>query len=62
MLQKFAGWHAPVERIVAATEEGAIMRGDVYDRPATKRWGEGRVTILGDAAHPMTTPSVRVRT
>ncbi len=54
VLQKFAGWHAPVERIVAATEEGAIMRGDVYDRPATKRWGEGRVTILGDAAHPMT--------
>jgi 2-polyprenyl-6-methoxyphenol hydroxylase-like FAD-dependent oxidoreductase len=52
--QKFAGWHPPVEAIVAATEEGAIMRGDVYDRPPTKRWGEGRVTMLGDAAHPMT--------
>ena len=24
------------------------------DRPPVKRWGEGRVTLLGDAAHPMT--------
>lgn len=54
VLEKFAGWHAPVQEIIAATEEGAIMRGDVYDRPRTKRWGEGRVTLLGDAAHPMT--------
>lgn len=30
------------------------MRGDVYDRPPTKHWGAGRVTLLGDAAHPMT--------
>jgi 2-polyprenyl-6-methoxyphenol hydroxylase-like FAD-dependent oxidoreductase len=54
VLAKFAGWHAPVTDIISATEEAAIMRGDVYDRPPTKRWGEGRVTILGDAAHPMT--------
>jgi 2-polyprenyl-6-methoxyphenol hydroxylase-like FAD-dependent oxidoreductase len=54
VLQEFAGWQEPVQEIVAATEEGAIMRGDVYDRPPTKHWGEGRVTLLGDAAHPMT--------
>jgi len=54
VLQKFAGWRSPVQEIIAATEERAIMRADVYDRPASKRWGEGRVTMLGDAAHPMT--------
>ena len=27
----------------------------MYDRKPAKRWGEGRVTLLGDAAHPMTT-------
>jgi 2-polyprenyl-6-methoxyphenol hydroxylase-like FAD-dependent oxidoreductase len=54
VLAKFDGWHPPVPDIVAATEEEAIARGDVYDRPPTKHWGEGRVTMLGDAAHPMT--------
>jgi 2-polyprenyl-6-methoxyphenol hydroxylase-like FAD-dependent oxidoreductase len=28
---------------------------DIYDRPPVERWGQGRVTLLGDAAHPMTT-------
>jgi 2-polyprenyl-6-methoxyphenol hydroxylase-like FAD-dependent oxidoreductase len=51
---RFAGWAAPVPAIIAATEESAITRGDIYDRPPVKRWGEGRVTLLGDAAHPMT--------
>ena len=26
----------------------------MYDRPTLKTWGEVRVTLLGDAAHPMT--------
>jgi 2-polyprenyl-6-methoxyphenol hydroxylase-like FAD-dependent oxidoreductase len=54
VLQRFEGWASPVPEMIAATEEQAIMRGDVYDRPTTRRWGEGRVTLLGDAAHPMT--------
>jgi 2-polyprenyl-6-methoxyphenol hydroxylase-like FAD-dependent oxidoreductase len=54
VLAKFEAWASPVPEIIAATREEAIMRGDVYDRPASKRWGEGRVTMLGDAAHPMT--------
>jgi 2-polyprenyl-6-methoxyphenol hydroxylase-like FAD-dependent oxidoreductase len=51
---KFAGWHQPVEAIIDATDQSAITRGDVYDRPPAKRWGDERVTLLGDAAHPMT--------
>lgn len=50
-----AGWFEPVGELIAATEKTAILRTDIYDRdPVRKRWGEGRVTLLGDAAHPMT--------
>jgi 2-polyprenyl-6-methoxyphenol hydroxylase-like FAD-dependent oxidoreductase len=54
VLERFAGWTHPVEAIVGATDEAAIGRSDIYDRPPVKQWGEGRVTLLGDAAHPMT--------
>ncbi len=30
------------------------MRTDIFDRVPVTRWGDGRVTLLGDAAHPMT--------
>ena len=54
VLERFAGWTHPVEAIVGATDEAAISRSDIYDRPPVKSWGEGRVTLMGDAAHPMT--------
>jgi 2-polyprenyl-6-methoxyphenol hydroxylase-like FAD-dependent oxidoreductase len=54
LLQMFGGWHEPVERLIAATEEGAILKNGAYDLPPLKRWGEGRVMLLGDAAHPCT--------
>jgi 2-polyprenyl-6-methoxyphenol hydroxylase-like FAD-dependent oxidoreductase len=53
VLDRYAGWTHPVEAIVAATEEHAISRADAYDRKPLKRWGEGDVTLLGDAAHAM---------
>jgi 2-polyprenyl-6-methoxyphenol hydroxylase-like FAD-dependent oxidoreductase len=55
LLELCAGWLEPVEELIAATEKAAILRTDIYDRdPVRKRWGKGRVTFLGDAAHPMT--------
>jgi 2-polyprenyl-6-methoxyphenol hydroxylase-like FAD-dependent oxidoreductase len=54
VLERFVGFTDPVQRIVEATSEEAIFRTDVFDRPPDERWGEGRVTLLGDAAHPMT--------
>ena len=54
LLTRFHGWHTPIEAVIEATDADAILRNDVYDRPPLKRWGEGRVTLLGDAAHPMT--------
>jgi 2-polyprenyl-6-methoxyphenol hydroxylase-like FAD-dependent oxidoreductase len=54
VLETFRGWHNPIEAVVEATEAQAILRNDVYDRKPVNRWGEGRVTLLGDAAHPST--------
>jgi 2-polyprenyl-6-methoxyphenol hydroxylase-like FAD-dependent oxidoreductase len=50
----FAGWHEPVERLIEATDERAILKNGAYDLAPLKRWGHGRVTLLGDAAHPCT--------
>jgi 2-polyprenyl-6-methoxyphenol hydroxylase-like FAD-dependent oxidoreductase len=50
----FRGWHHPIEALIRSTEPGAILRNDIYDRPVLRTWGRGRVTLLGDAAHPMT--------
>ena len=54
LLMRFGGWHKPVPVAIRATEEPKILRHDIYDREPVKRWGKGRATLLGDAAHPMT--------
>ena len=52
--RRFHGWHDPIEALITATPDAAILRNDIYDRPPLRQWGRGRVTLLGDAAHPMT--------
>jgi len=55
LLGTFRGWHEPIEELIRATDERAILHTAIYDRdPLGERWGEGRVSLLGDAAHPMT--------
>jgi 2-polyprenyl-6-methoxyphenol hydroxylase-like FAD-dependent oxidoreductase len=54
VLDLFQGWHLPIEALIQATEEPAILHNDIFDQKSLHHWGEGRVTLLGDAAHPMT--------
>jgi 2-polyprenyl-6-methoxyphenol hydroxylase-like FAD-dependent oxidoreductase len=49
----FVGWPSPVEDIVQGAGE-KVVRTEAADRPVPRRWGRGPVTLLGDAAHPMT--------
>jgi 2-polyprenyl-6-methoxyphenol hydroxylase-like FAD-dependent oxidoreductase len=54
LLARFRDWPAPTAAIIEATKESSIRRQDIYDRPPVRRWGTGRMTLLGDAAHAMT--------
>jgi 2-polyprenyl-6-methoxyphenol hydroxylase-like FAD-dependent oxidoreductase len=54
VLERFQGWPEPVEEFVQATDDSNLFLADTYDREPVERWGEGRVTLLGDSAHPMT--------
>ncbi|HEU4326214.1 MAG TPA: FAD-dependent monooxygenase [Roseiflexaceae bacterium] len=54
VLDLVRGWTEPIKAVVAATDEASILRNDIYDRPPLRRWVDGRVALLGDAAHPMT--------
>jgi 2-polyprenyl-6-methoxyphenol hydroxylase-like FAD-dependent oxidoreductase len=49
----FRDWHSLIPALIESTEQ-PIMKNDARDRLPLRRWGEGRVTLLGDAAHPIT--------
>ena len=53
----FAGWYAPVMELIEATPPSTILKNLATDREPNKRWGAGRMTLLGDAIHP-TTPNL----
>jgi 2-polyprenyl-6-methoxyphenol hydroxylase-like FAD-dependent oxidoreductase len=55
LLKRFADWQEPVATAIAATPQEQIARLQIYDRKPIADWGVDRVTLLGDAAHPMTT-------
>ncbi|HZT57700.1 MAG TPA: FAD-dependent monooxygenase [Pyrinomonadaceae bacterium] len=54
LLRLFEGWCPPVRELIGATPSETILRNSTFDRAPAKRWGEGRATLLGDAAHPLT--------
>ena len=47
----FAGWDARIEAVLGAVEHCYLW--GLFDHPPLPRWSDGRVTLLGDAAHPM---------
>lgn len=53
VLDVFGDWAEPLPSLLRATDPANIARSDIYDLPRRESWGEGRVTLLGDAAHPM---------
>jgi 2-polyprenyl-6-methoxyphenol hydroxylase-like FAD-dependent oxidoreductase len=52
-LRRYGAWFDPIPALIASTEQDAIEPTFTYDRPPRRTWGRGRVTLLGDAAHPM---------
>jgi 2-polyprenyl-6-methoxyphenol hydroxylase-like FAD-dependent oxidoreductase len=57
ILRRFSGWHEPIPAMIDSVDGDAILRNDVYYLEPLPRWSEGRVVLVGDAAHA-TTPGV----
>ncbi len=49
--ERYAAWHPSLLRLFEAGE--TWYKWALYDRDPIPRWTSGRVTLLGDAAHPM---------
>jgi 2-polyprenyl-6-methoxyphenol hydroxylase-like FAD-dependent oxidoreductase len=53
-LKRYQNWCLPIPEIIKNTPEKAILHTQVYDAEPLSTWSSERVTLLGDAAHPMT--------
>lgn len=51
VLERYSGWHESLLRVFSAGE--VWYKWALYDRDPIPQWTRGRVTVLGDAAHPM---------
>ena len=51
VLERYADWHESLLRLFAAAD--TWYKWALYDRDPIPQWTRGRVTVLGDAAHPM---------
>jgi salicylate hydroxylase len=49
---QFKGWHPAIQAIIDAADKDQCYRWSLFNRPPTRNWSTGRVTLLGDAAHP----------
>jgi 2-polyprenyl-6-methoxyphenol hydroxylase-like FAD-dependent oxidoreductase len=54
MLDRFRGFASPVPEAIEATPEEMIGRSDIFDLDPLERWVDGRVVLIGDAAHAIT--------
>lgn len=53
VLDAYRGYHATLIELFHQADKAAWFKWGVFDRDPLPRWTEGRVTLLGDAAHPM---------
>jgi len=51
LLGDFKGWHSNITRLFERVTE--VYRWGLFDRDPMQGWSQGRITLLGDAAHPM---------
>ena len=52
LARDFAGWHETVTTLIDRMDREACFKWGLFDRAPMARWGDGRITLLGDACHP----------
>ena len=51
LMEIFADWNPDLLKLLESSER--YYKWALYDRDPLESWGRGRITLLGDAAHPM---------
>jgi len=51
VLERYSDWHESLLRVFSAGD--VWYKWALYDRDPIPHWTQGRITVLGDAAHPM---------
>ncbi|WP_410574059.1 FAD-dependent monooxygenase [Amycolatopsis sp. cmx-4-61] len=51
---RVGGWHDPIPDLLAGTPAASVLRHDIFDLDPLPSYVDGRVALLGDAAHAMT--------
>jgi salicylate hydroxylase len=53
VLATFQDWHPDVVELIKRAPADRLIKWGVFARPPNEVWTKGRITLLGDAAHPM---------
>lgn len=53
LVRAYRGWDTTVEELLGVAGTVGVRRWALHDREPLRRWSAGRLTLLGDAAHPM---------
>lgn len=53
VLSLFDNWSGPISGIIQTTDMNQILQHDIFDLPPLPHWIDGRMALLGDAAHAM---------
>jgi len=53
LLAAYQGWHRNIIDLFERVDSAQTFKWGLFDRDPMDRWSQGRVTLLGDAAHPM---------
>jgi salicylate hydroxylase len=53
MLSVYGDFNEHVKAIIRSTPPGRLFKWGLFDREPLPQWTQGRISLLGDAAHPM---------
>ncbi|MGE0806658.1 MAG: FAD-dependent monooxygenase [Burkholderiaceae bacterium] len=53
LMAAYQGWHSDLIRLFELTDPTQTFKWGLFDRDPMPQWSSGRITLLGDAAHPM---------
>lgn len=49
----FDGWHEEADDVIEALSRSGAFKWGLFVRDVLPKWQQGRITLVGDAAHPM---------